>query len=161
MKKVLSLFMSILIFSCCITTALATSTSTQYNVLPDDSLVVPDGGSQIMPLGIPGTGVAPQITKIELYDYGWLENGNFGVMLKVTGYGNDRNAAFFNGQSISSERKDYFINYGTTADGWYYLYDCGPITACGTYLFETTFTSTNSPYTKVPFQTTFTFELNT
>lgn len=97
----------------------------------------------------PGEGGAPQVTKIELADYGWLDNGNFAVIIKVYGYGRDNTT--FNGNKISYIDSEGFILYGTGVDGFYYLYDCGPIEQAGTYTFKTTFTSTNSPYKQVYF----------
>lgn len=112
----------------------------------------------ISPLWWPGDGPAPQVTKIELERIGWLENGNFGVILKVYGYGSD--VTTFNGKDISWIEREPFIISGTGADGFYYLYDCGPITAEGSYPFISTFTSTNYPHRKVTFRDTFTFRLN-
>lgn len=102
-------------------------------------------------------GTAAQVTRIELDGRGWLPNGNWGVRLKVTGYGSDMRRSFFNGNPVSSKNDGYFINYGNCADGFYYLYDCGPITAAGTYTFKTTFRSTNSPYSERTFSCDFTF----
>lgn len=159
MKKLLSLFLSLCIFSCCSITALAADTSETITVKPTDVLTIPTSHvlQPIMPRG--NGGDAPPITKIELDSYGWLkDSGNFGIILKVTGYGNDNGRAYFNNQKITSERLDYFINSGFTADGWYWLYDCGPITEPGTYPFKTTFRSTNPPYNNLTFSTSFTFE---
>ena len=49
---------------------------------------------------------------------------------------------------------------GTGADGFYYTYDCGPITQAGSYRFNTTFRSTNFPNTTRSFSTVFTFSAN-
>lgn len=112
----------------------------------------------ISPLWWPGDGPAPQVTKIQLERYGWLENGNFGVILKVYGYGSD--VTTFNGKTIKWIEREPFIISGTGADGFYYLYDCGPITAEGSYPFISTFTSTNSPHKKVTYNDVFTFKFN-
>lgn len=105
-------------------------------------------------------GPAPQITKIELDSYGALkETGNFGLILKVTGYGGDRGQAFFNGKPVEGEDVGYFINYGNSADGFYYLYDCGPMPASGTYKFTTKYRSVNAPYSTLSFSHNFTFPL--
>ncbi|MDE6253090.1 MAG: hypothetical protein K2M78_10710 [Lachnospiraceae bacterium] len=112
----------------------------------------------ISPLWWPGDGPAPQVTSISLYRYGWLTNGNFGVTIKVYGYGSDTTT--FNGKSISWINQEPFIVSGTGADGFYYTYDCGPITQAGSYRFETTFRSTNFPYTTRSFSETFTFSAN-
>lgn len=120
---------------------------------------VKDGqGENISPTLWPGDGPAPQVTDIQLADYGWLENGNFGVIIKVYGYGSDNTT--FDGQRISWIESEPFIISGTGADGFYYLYDCGPITQEGDYIFATTFTSTNFPYSQRSYSTTFTFTNN-
>lgn len=115
-----------------------------------------EGG--ISTLWWPGDGPAPQVTKIELEDYGWLENGNFGVILKVYGYGSD--VTTFNGIRISWIEQEPFIISGTGADGFYYLYDCGAVTSTGSYPFKSVFTSTNSPHKQVTFNDVFTFSAN-
>ena len=106
----------------------------------------------------PGDGPAPQVTSISLYKYGWLTNGNFGVTIKVYGYGSDTTT--FDGRSISWIHQEPFIISGTGADGFYYTYDCGPITQAGSYRFNTTFRSTNFPNTTRSFSTVFTFSAN-
>ncbi len=98
------------------------------------------------------------MTEIQLADYDWLENGNFGVIIKVYGYGSDNTT--FDGHSISWIEREPFIISGTGADGFYYLYDCGPVIEEGNYRFATTFTSTNFPYSQRSFSTTFTFSNN-
>ena len=122
------------------------------------SEIVGNNEEGISPLWWPGDGPAPQVTKIELENYGWLENGNFGVILKVYGYGSD--VTTFNGKSISWIEQEPFIISGTGADGFYYLYDCGAITSPGSYPFRSTFTSTNFPNKKVTFNDVFTFSAN-
>ena len=116
------------------------------------------GEDEVSPLWWPGDGPAPQVTSISLYDAGWLDNGNFGVIIKVYGYGSDTTT--FNGRSISWFRQDPFIISGTGADGFYYWYDCGPITQAGNYTFATTFRSTNFPYTQRSFSYVFPFVEN-
>ena len=106
----------------------------------------------------PGSGPAPQVTSIVLYDAGWLENGNFGVIIQVYGYGSDTTT--FDGRSISWIEQEPFILSGTGADGFYYLYDCGPITEARSYTFATTFRSTNFPYSQRSFSEVFTFSEN-
>lgn len=131
------------------------------NVADDlESLTVEIAGNEdgISPLVWPGDGPAPQVTKIELENFGWLENGNFGVILKVYGYGRD--VTTFNGKTISWIEQEPFIISGTGADGFYYLYDCGAITSEGSYPFQSIFTSTNFPYSKVTFNDVFTFSAN-
>lgn len=141
MKKITSLFLVLIFCLSMSSTALAAPAAT--------ALESEDG--QNTTYGWPGTGGAPQITKIE-YVNDYKVNGNLVIKLKVTGYGDDRRKAFFDGQAVSSTRGEYFINYGTTADGWYYTYDCGPVPEPGNYVFETTFKSINAPYTQLYFR---------
>ena len=89
---------------------------------------------------------------------GYIVNGNFGVTIKVYGYGSDTTT--FDGRSISWIHQEPFIISGTGADGFYYTYDCGPITQAGSYRFNTTFRSTNFPNTTRSFSTVFTFSAN-
>lgn len=84
--------------------------------------------------------------------------GNFGVTIKVYGYGSDTTT--FDGRSISWIHQEPFIISGTGADGFYYTYDCGSITQAGSYRFNTTFRSTNFPNTTRSFSTVFTFSAN-
>lgn len=112
----------------------------------------------ISPLWLPGDGAAPQVTQIELVDYGWLENGNFGVIIQVYGYGSDYTT--FAGRTISWIEKEPFVTSGTSVDGFYYLFDCGEITSPGKYIFKTVFTSTNPPHRQVIFNEEFTFSEN-
>lgn len=119
-----------------------------------DELVLTPSNDGIQPQAWGGP--APQVTKIERYSIGWLTDNptHLGIILKVTGYGHDR--AYFNGVEIDSEEVGYFINYGNTADGFYYLYDCGEITSVGTYQFTVTFTSIATPYSKLTYNDTIT-----
>lgn len=131
------------------------------NVAGDQEGTIVEGSGNeegINPLWWPGDGPAPQVTSISLYKYGWLTNGNFGVTIKVYGYGSDTTT--FDGRSISWIHQEPFIISGTGADGFYYTYDCGPITQAGSYRFNTTFRSTNFPNTTRSFSTVFTFSAN-
>ena len=89
-----------------------------------EGTIVEGSGNEegINPLWWPGDGPAPQVTSISLYKYGWLTNGNFGVTIKVYGYGSDTTT--FDGRSISWIHQEPFIISGTGADGFYYTYDC-------------------------------------
>lgn len=102
-------------------------------------------------------GVAPQVTKIEPYALKPLGDGTnrFYFILKVTGYGHGR--AFFDGNPVDESKYDYFINYGTTADGWYHRYLIGPITAEGTYNFTVTIKSIAPPYSEMTYSCPLTF----
>ena len=107
------------------------------NIAGDQEGTIVEGSGNeegINPLWWPGDGPAPQVTSISLYKYGWLTNGNFGVTIKVYGYGSDTTT--FDGRSISWIHQEPFIISGTGADGFYYTYDCGTITQAGSYRFK-------------------------
>ena len=114
-------------------------------VVPGDDLIQPHGWG----------GVAPQVTKIEPYDLGvWGDgSGRIYLTLKVTGYGHG--TAFFDGEPVAESKYDYFINYGTTADGFYHRYLLGPLTA-GDHIFTVTIKSIAPPYSSLPFTFSFT-----
>jgi hypothetical protein len=103
-------------------------------------------------------GVAPQVTKIELYDYGpWNDgSGRFFITLKVTGYG--RGTAFFDGKPVDEDKYMHFINSGTTADGFYHRYLIGPVYEAGVYDFSVTIKSIATPYSELPFFASFRFD---
>ena len=126
----------------------------------EDGLTVAVTGNdeEITPILWPGDGPAPQVTRVLLYDFGWLENGNFGVILQVYGYGSDTTT--FNGKEIDWIEQEPFILSGTGADGFYYLFDCGPITGPGSYPFKSVWRSTNFPYGEVTYSDVFTFSAN-
>ncbi|WP_313165879.1 hypothetical protein [Sedimentibacter sp.] len=110
----------------------------------------------ITPMLYPG-GAAPQVTNIELNDF-CLQGDNFFVVIKVTGYGSGNTT--FNGVNVNPTTIIPFINYGTIADGFYYTYNCGVVTEPGEYLFKTTFTSNNPPYSRLTFEVNFEFTDN-
>lgn len=87
---------------------------------------------------------------------------HWGVIIKVTGYGNDNRKAFWNDTQLTSNDKTlhgYWLGPDNkTAVAFAYLYDCGPITEPGTYTFKTTYVSTNWPYTEKSISLDFTFE---
>lgn len=90
------------------------------NIAGDQEGTIVEGSGNeegINPLWWPGDGPAPQVTSISLYKYGWLTNGNFGVTIKVYGYGSDTTT--FDGRSISWIHQESFIISGTGADGFY------------------------------------------
>ncbi|WP_333649120.1 hypothetical protein [Lacrimispora sp.] len=68
----------------------------------------------------------PQVTSIDLYDYGTLDNGNFAGIIRVMGYGKEDTR--FDGNKISYIESTPIVLWGTGADGFLYLYDCGKIT---------------------------------
>jgi len=165
-KRILSLFMMMVMISAVgIPFAFAAGNSPIIRnedgsivVDMDKMVTLPDCEDIPSPQAYNGTGAA--ITKIELYDIGWMNENpdHFAVVLKVTGYGNCK--AFFNGNPVvSSDIIGHFINYGYTADGFFWLYDCGPVPGPGTYRFNTTFKSTNYP-TTLSYAEDFTFSLN-
>ena len=88
------------------------------NIAGDQEGTIVEGSGNeegINPLWWPGDGPAPQVTSISLYKYGWLTNGNFGVTIKVYGYGSDTTT--FDGRSISWIHQEPFIISGTGAYG--------------------------------------------
>ena len=114
------------------------------NIAGDQEGTIVEGSGNeegINPLWWPGDGPAPQVTSISLYKYGC-------------------DTTTFDGRSISWIHQEPFIISGTGADGFYYTYDCGPITQAGSYRFNTTFRSTNFPNTTRSFSTVFTFSAN-
>lgn len=105
----------------------------------------------------PGSGPAPQVTRLEIADIGTLNsNGNLCIVLKVYGYG--RGYTTFDGREIDYVASEPFIISGTGADGFYYLYDCGVKPAAGSYVFYSKFTSTNPPHKVVEIRYPFTLE---
>ena len=149
MKRLANAFLAILMLFSMTAASYATEVEpdSMINLTDELILTLDDEGIQPQAWG----GPAPQVTKIEPYKIGWLTDKptHLGIILKVTGYGHD--TAYFNGVEIDSEEIGYFINYGNTADGFYYLYDCGEITAVGTYRFTVTFTSIATPYSKLTY----------
>lgn len=138
-KKMTTLFMAFcMILSCCISPAMAADSDLSCS---EDMVMVPPELSNTPGVSTCGFGgPAPLVTNIELYDRGYLSNGNYYITLKVTGYGRDW--AYVDGVEIKSEEIDYFINYGTTADGFYYRYDFGFAPALGSvHTFTVTFRS--------------------
>ena len=84
------------------------------NIAGDQEGTIVEGSGNeegINPLWWPGDGPAPQVTSISLYKYGWLTNGNFGVTIKVYGYGSDTTT--FDGRSIFVDTSGaiYYIWY--------------------------------------------------
>lgn len=138
-KKMTTLFMAFcMILSCCISPAMAADSDLSCS---EDMVMVPPELSNTPGVSTCGFGgPAPLVTKIEFVREVNLDNGNYGIILKVTGYGHDR--AYVDGVEIKSEEIDYFINYGTTADGFYYRYDFGFYPAPGSvHTFTVTFRS--------------------
>lgn len=158
MKRFANAFLAIMMLLSMTAVSYATEVDpdSMINLADEITLIPANDGIQLQAWG----GPAPQVTKIEHYKMGWLTDNptHLGIILKVTGYGHDR--AYFNGVEIDSEEIGYFINYGNTADGFYYLYDCGEITSIGTYQFTVTFTSIATPYSKLTYNDTITISLD-
>lgn len=157
-RKLTTMFMALcVIFSCFVSPAMAADNDSEQNILVTDGMVMElPGLSTASPCGTGGP--APLVTNIELAGAGKLKStGNFGILLKVTGYGHDR--AYFDGVEVDSEEVDYFINYGTTADGFYYLYDVGfmPATGSGNHTFTVTFRSVRDSNKTMTFTQNFPF----
>ncbi len=87
----------------------------------------------------------PQVTSVELYQLGYLQNGNVGIMLKVMGYGRDNTT--IDGRRIFAIEQYPIVLSGNGADGFYYVYDLGDLKP-GSYRFVSTFTSNEYPYTQ-------------
>lgn len=155
-KKLVS---TIMILTLCFYSAFAATPLPNNHVSSDKILTYSENTTPaIQPMAWPGD-TAPIVTKIELAGYGWLASNpdHFGILLKVTGYGNS--TATFNGKKVNYTVTDYFINYGTTADGFYHLYDCGTIPdEGGTYEFDVTYRSTSDFTKTLSFSTSFTFD---
>lgn len=100
--------------------------------------------------GNPGEGPAKPVSSVRITKVGALNvsgrEGNVGVIVEVIGHGHDR--ATYDGRSVVHFDYSPIILYGTTVDGWYYIYDCGKPTL-GTHDFEVILRSTNSPYNEV------------
>ena len=158
MKRFASAFLSILMLFSMTVASYATEVEPDSMINLAEELTIISGDEGIQPQAWGGP--APQVTKIERYKIGWLTDNptHLGIIFKVPGYGHER--AYFNGVEIDSENIGYFINYGNTADGFYYLYDCGEITSVGTYQFNVTFTSSATPYSKLSYHDTITISPN-
>lgn len=100
----------------------------------------------------PGSGGAAQVSKIEIgppIDIGHLGSqyqGHIGVSVRVTGHGRDY--ASYDGKKVEYVQRKPFIISGTAADGWDYIFDCGPLSR-GTHRFELKMVSINWPYTEI------------
>lgn len=108
----------------------------------------------------PGSGGAAQVSKIEIIKAGYINGlgaqyeGHIGVLVRVTGHGRDY--ASCDGKRVEYVQRKPFIISGTTADGWDYIFDCGPLPR-GTHKFELKMVSTNFPYTERFSSKTFSF----
>lgn len=119
------------------------------------TVALTENDGEATPIWWPGDGPAPQVTNILLYDYGFLENNHFCVILRVYGYGSDTTT--FNGKDVDWFQRDPFIISGTGADGFDYWFDCGLITQAGNYPFVSKWRSTNYPYSERTFSDVFIF----
>ena len=160
MKKfVCAFFVFLMLFSMTSMAIAAEDMSADQSLTPELEMQLVDGAATSVELVQPRGwgGVAPQVTKIELYDYGvWNDgSGRFFITLKVTGYGHGK--AFFDGKPVDEDKYMHFINYGTTADGWYHRYLIGPVYEPGVYDFSVTIKSIATPYSELPFFAQFEF----
>lgn len=158
-RKIIS---TIIALTLCLSYAFAASPTADnhtINVSPDKQLSYSvDSAPLVQPMAWTGE-TAPIITRIELADYGWLADkpDHFGILLKVTGYGNS--TATYNNKKVDFTVTGYFINYGNTADGFYHLYDCGTIpNEGGTYDFDALYRSSSNFTKTLSFSTSFTFK---
>ena len=162
MKKIISLFIALCIALSLSVPVFAATSDSPITISSEDVI------THSTPIPAPTITLrksAPQVTALELYDYdyGWIEGtDHWGVIIKVTGYGNDNRKAFWNDTQLTSNDKTlhgYWLGPDNkTAVAFAYLYDCGPITEPGTYTFKTTYVSTNWPYTEKSISLDFTFE---
>ena len=160
MKKIISLFIALCIALSLSVPVFAATSDSPITISSEDVIT---HSTSIPAPTITLRKSAPQVTALELYDYGWIEGtDHWGVIIKVTGYGNDNRKAFWNDTQLTSNDKTlhgYWLGPDNkTAVAFAYLYDCGPITEPGTYTFKTTYVSTNWPYTEKSISLDFTFE---
>ncbi len=101
-------------------------------------------------------GPAPGLSSVTIADYGYLPNGNFGVVVQVMGYGNPQTTTF-NGRPCNLVGEQYITSGGNVIVGWFHTYDCGPVTQPGSYNFSTTYRSVVSPYGTITRNATFNF----
>lgn len=158
MKKLVSIFLLLCIVFSLSAPAFAADSVSPITVNSYDVITIPT--TTELPI-ITSRTAAPQVTALELYDYGWIEGtDHWGVIIKVTGYGNDARKAYWNDTQLTVNDKSlyrHWVDAYRTAVAFAYLYDCGPITEPGTYTFETTYTSTNWPYTQKSISVDFSF----
>lgn len=155
MRHLFSLLMALcMISACCISPAMAADDDTSCS---EDMVLVPAGQFGTPDASTYGFGgPAPYVTNIELIYQGPIPGGNYGIRLKVTGYGRDW--AYLDGVAIKSEEIDYFINYGTTADGFIYQYDFGFYPEPGSvHKFTVTFRSVRDSNKTMTFTKNFSF----
>ena len=97
----------------------------------------------------PGSGGAAQVSDIKIQKAVYIDSlgpqyqGHVGVLVRVTGHGRDY--ATFDGKSVEYVQRTPFIISGTAADGWDYIFDCGPLVK-GKHRFEIKMVSRNFPY---------------
>ncbi len=166
MKKIVSFLLTLCIVVgglniCGVSVSAAETYPTIISVSADDVIKMPSE-----PVELPSDvtrASAPQVTKLEYFDSGIIEGtDHFGVVIKVTGYGNDYKRAYWDDTQLTINDKSLY-GYWVGADNktviaFAYLYDCGPVTEAGVHTFKTTYTSTNSPYTQKSISLDFLFE---
>lgn len=168
MKKLSRLFTCLLSTLLCISamlpstlaTNLSTGLTNKINISSNNIIEMPS-----KPVEFPAISTragAPQVTKLEYFDSGIIEGtDHFGVIIKVTGYGNDSQKAYWDDTQLSSNDKSlygYWVGADKRVVAFAYLYDCGPVTEVGVHTFKTTYTSTNWPYTQKSISLNFKFE---
>lgn len=129
MKKIISLFIALCIALSLSVPVFAATSDSPITISSEDVI------THSTPIPAPTITLrksAPQVTALELYDYGWIEGtDHWGVIIKVTGYGNDNRKAFWNDTQLTSNDKTlhgYWLGPDNkTAVAFAYLYDCGPI----------------------------------
>lgn len=159
MKKIISILLALFMMFSISAPAFAADSESSIIVDSKDVIVL---ANPTEPFEMTSRKTAPQVTALDLYDYGWIEGtDHWGVIIKVTGYGNDVRRAYWNDTQLSSSDKslyDYWVGADNAVYAFAFLYDCGPITEPGTYTFKTTYKSTNWPYTEKSISAKFNFE---
>ena len=92
MKKIISLFIALCIALSLSVPVFAATSDSPITISSEDVI------THSTPIPAPTITLrksAPQVTALELYDYGWIEGtDHWGVIIKVTGYGNDNRKHF-------------------------------------------------------------------
>jgi len=112
-----------------------------FITIPEEFSEIPMGGIGMAPeesLDNLTKGPMPHFTSASVYKWGWLSNGNWGVKIKITGYGRPLKTNF-NTKVPKLIKEEMTVNDWTNLfTGYYYTYDCGPIRTAGDYTFKST-----------------------